>query len=104
MNICHFERADKASIVADFTEDGLHRVSLAIPFLDRASGKTICVIGQNPSKANSEVADKTLHFIERYIYEKMPDHSKIVMLNLYSRVDTSKEQTTDLERAECIRK
>lgn len=104
MDICHFNKVDKNSIVADFTDDGLHRLSLTIPLLSRHTNKIICVIGQNPSKANQYVADKTLHYLEKYIFEKMPEYSKIIMLNLYSRIDTKKELPTDLERQDCNKK
>ena len=60
-------------------------------------------MGQNPSKASIKVADKTLHYIERYVYENMPEYSQIIMLNLYSRLDTNKTATTDLIRLECER-
>ena len=97
MDICHYEKVDKENIVADFRDNNLHRLSLTIPLLERNTDKTICIIGQNPSKANQDIADKTLYYLERYIFEKMPQYSKIVMLNLYSRVDTKKEYKTNLE-------
>lgn len=104
MDICHFNKVDKKNIVADFTDDGLHRLSLTIPLLNRDNNKIICVIGQNPSKANQYFADKTLHYLEKYIFEKMPEYTKIIMLNLYSRIDTKKEFLTDLERPDCTKK
>ncbi len=63
----------------------------------------ICIIGQNPSAANAQHADKTLYYLESYVYHKLPEYSKIIMLNLYSRLDTKKTATTDLLRLECER-
>jgi len=104
MVIYHIDEVDKANIKADFTDDNLHRSSLFIPFLNRNESNTLCIIGQNPSKANNEVADKTLRYLERFIYDKMPEYSNIIMLNLYSRVDTEKSHVNDLERPSCNEK
>ena len=103
MDICHYKYVDKKNISSDFVSNQKHRCSLTIPLLNRTNGHTLCVIGQNPSNANNQVADKTLYYIERYVYENMPQYSKIVMLNLYSRVDTQKEQKTDLLKLSCAR-
>ncbi|WP_036799514.1 DUF1643 domain-containing protein [Photobacterium marinum] len=104
MRIDHFYKVDIAGITADFSGDDKHRVSLTIPLLDRDTNNTLCIIGQNPSNANELHADKTLHFLERFVYERMPLYSKIVMLNLYTRVDTPKEFKSDLLRLACERK
>lgn len=101
MKVCHFNKVDLPNISEHFTSDGKHRSLLDIPLLNRPDGKTICIIGQNPSEANSKYADKTIHYLERYVYEKMPSYSRIMMLNLYSRLDTDKSATTDLLRFEC---
>jgi hypothetical protein len=100
MNIPHSEKVDINNIIANFTNDLLHRSSLIIPFLERNTNKVICIIGQNPSNANQEHADKTLQYFENFIFQNLPQYSKIIMLNLYSRVDTQKEFTDDLEREE----
>ncbi|CAE6902551.1 Protein conserved in bacteria [Vibrio sp. B1ASS3] len=94
----HFYKVDITNIESVFSEDRQHRVSLTLPFMNRNTGKRLCIIGQNPSFADEKLADKTIHFLARYVYEKMPEYSEIVMLNLYSRVDTKKEFKTDLLR------
>jgi hypothetical protein len=66
---------------------------LHLPFLDRPFCKTLCVVGQNPSLANADRADKTVQYIERFVFERLPHIGKILMLNLYSRIDTKKDQT-----------
>jgi hypothetical protein len=101
MDICHFAKVDKENIRAIFTEDGKHRSCLEIPFLDRNGEKTLCIIGQNPSHANEIIADKTVNYLERYVYENLPQYSKIIVLNLYSIIDTNKYQIDDLVREEC---
>ncbi len=104
MDICHYEKVDKENIEAYFSEDGLYRLYLSIPLLDRVGNRTICIVGQNPSKANENVADKTLHYLEKFVFEKMHAYSKIIMLNLYSRVDTTKNSSDNLESESCVAK
>ena len=101
MSIFHFDKVDISRIGADFTEDEHHRKSLIIPFQERSDFRNLCIIGQNPSKANKQVADKTLYYLEKFVYEKMPEYSQITMLNLYSRMDTTKNKKDDLIREEC---
>ncbi len=100
MSIQHYKKVDTNNIIANFTDDLLHRSSLIIPFLERDTDKTICIIGQNPSNANQEHADKTLEYFENFVFQNLPQYSKIIILNLYSRVDTQKEFNNDLERDE----
>jgi hypothetical protein len=103
MEIFHFEKVDTSNIIANFTEDSLHRSSLIIPFIERDTDKVICIIGQNPSNANQKYADKTLFYFEKFIFQNLPQYSKIIMLNLYSRVDTQKEFKDNLETEETNR-
>lgn len=101
MTVPHFEQVDLSHVKAVFTPDGKHRSQLKIPLLLRDGGRTLCIVGQNPSQANAEVADKTVRYLERFVFERMPDFGQILMLNLYSRVDTKKEQTKDLNSQDC---
>ncbi|MFY4796935.1 DUF1643 domain-containing protein [Aliarcobacter butzleri] len=96
----HFEQVDTENILVKFSEDNLHRVFLSIPFKNRTTNKTLCIIGQNPSKANKFDADRTIFFLEEQIYNKYPEYSEIVIVNLFSRIDTKKEFTDDLTRPE----
>ncbi|PHS39813.1 MAG: hypothetical protein COB07_05280 [Sulfurovum sp.] len=100
MTVPHFEQVDILNIIANFTEDMSHRSSLIIPFLNRSNDKTLCIIGQNPSDANEHHADKTLKYLEIFVYKNLPEYSRIIMLNLYSRIDTEKKSLSDLERTE----
>jgi hypothetical protein len=102
MPIPHFEKVDCPNIIAEFTADKLHRSCLTIPFKNRNSGKQLCIIGQNPSDANEHHADKTIRYLEELVFRKYPKYSSIIMLNLYSRIDTQKQEIADLERPETI--
>jgi len=100
MEVCHFSKIDQQNIKVKFSDDRKHRFYLELPFANKIEGNALCIIGQNPSSANARIADKTINYIERYVYEKLPQYSKIIILNLYSRVDTKKTETSDLIREE----
>ncbi len=100
MGIPHYEKVNNQNIVAIFTDDLNHRSSLKIPFNERDGNKYICIIGQNPSIANKKEADKTLAYFEEFVFTNLPQYDGIIMLNLFSRIDTSKKYDTDLERTE----
>jgi len=102
MTILHYSKVDIKGIESRFTKDKLHRLYLKIPFLNRTSKKYLCIIGQNPSDANEFLSDKTLSYIEEFVFKNMKTYSGFVMLNLYSRVDTKKAYKIDLERDESI--
>jgi hypothetical protein len=96
MCVPHFDKVDKSKITASFSLDRSHRSSLTMPFFNRTENKTLCVIGQNPSYANEICADKTIHYLQHLIYDKHPEYGRILMLNLYSRIDTNKKETQGL--------
>jgi hypothetical protein len=97
----HYEMVNLANIRAEFFSDMQHRATLHIPFAERAGDRTLCIIGQNPSNADERNADKTVNFLERYVFEKLPKYSQILMLNLYSRIDTKKSETSELNHSYC---
>lgn len=96
--IAHFEKVVNDRIEAVFTNDKEHRACLTVPLQERDQRRVLCVIGQNPSLADECEADKTLRYIEEYVFRKMPDFGVIKMLNVYSKVDTYKEKQIDLVR------
>ncbi len=100
MIIQHFEKVDTFKIKANFTDDKRHRLVLIVPFIERTKQNNLCIIGQNPSDANEYRADKTLRYLEQFVFQNLPEYSGIIMLNLYSRIDTKKKEINDLERPE----
>ncbi len=101
MRTPHFAKVDKSKIEAVFSANGEHRCKLCLPFFDREDGHTLCVIGQNPSCANADHADKTVEYIERFVFEHFHHVGKILMLNLYSRIDTKKVNTDSPKDPKC---
>lgn len=89
--IPHFAAVDLSRIRAIFVRGRTHRALLKIPFHDRQSDRILCVVGQNPSDAGEEHADKTVNYLERYVHKNLPQYGAMLMLNLYTRVDKRKE-------------
>lgn len=90
MRVCHFEKIDKTSTNVEFSNDMRYRKFLEVKYIDRNEGTELCVIGQNPSYADAECADKTISYIEKYVYKHKPNISHLYFINLYSIIDTDK--------------
>jgi hypothetical protein len=94
-SIEHFAMVNKPAIQAQFVDNRSHRATLFLPFLRRPTTKVLCVIGQNPSAADERFADKTIRYLEEFVYRLRPEYSALLVLNLYSRVDTTKSATVN---------
>lgn len=99
--VAHFRMVDRKAIKAQFFDCRRHRATLFLPFAERPAGKVLCVVGQNPSAADECVADRTIRYLEELIYYKHPEYAALLILNLYSRVDTTKSATADLLHSTC---
>lgn len=80
---------------ADFsTENGaLYRYRLEITKVGAPiPSRTVCAVMQNPSYANEEVADKSVQFLEKNIFERdLPEFSnvsRLIVVNQFARVQT----------------
>lgn len=99
----HFNFVERNAIRSEFLVQRTHRATLFLPFRGRPIGKTLCVIGQNPSSADENVADKTIRYLEELIYRNHAEYVALLIVNLYSRVDTKKLATTNLLDEGCER-
>ncbi len=99
----HFEAVDLARTRAQFFQDRTHRATLHVPFKGRDGARTLCIIGQNPSAADERESDKTIAFMEQYVHRTLPEYGQILVLNLFSRVDTKKKVALDPLDPECAR-
>ncbi|HSV57432.1 MAG TPA: DUF1643 domain-containing protein [Variovorax sp.] len=97
----HFELVDKSAIKAVFSGDRCHRATLHLPFAGRQGSKTLCVIGQNPSAADEQWSDKTIRYLAELVYRTLPQYGALLVLNLYSRVDTTKSESGTLLDERC---
>ncbi len=102
LHVPHFQLVDSDRIEALFVHGKRHRAKLRIPYRGKETYKSLCVIGQNPSDANEDVADKTVRYIEELICKKCPEFSQLVVLNLFSRVDKNKSEVVDLLDETCM--
>ncbi len=58
-----------------------------------SSGKTVCVVMQNPSYACEEFADKSVKFMETIVFEKgLPEFSgvrRLIVVNQFAKIQTN---------------
>lgn len=97
MSILHAACVNQAKIETNFSSDRRHRYSLKLPFHGRTTGKSLIIVGQNPSEANESIADKTIEYLERLVHSTLPQYDEILMLNLYTRMDTNKTKDDVLD-------
>ena len=88
-----YRHIPSASAEAVFSECGNFRYKLTIESDISNGNQTVCVVMQNPSVANSDIADKSAQFLERLIFEKgykeFNDVSKIIIVNQFAYVQTN---------------
>ncbi len=79
-------------ITAKFSKDRRYRYRLDVILKDVPAGKTACVIMQNPSYANEEVADKSVQFMEKIVLGKnLPEFrgvTRLIVVNQFARIQT----------------
>ncbi|NNK21591.1 MAG: DUF1643 domain-containing protein [Flavobacteriaceae bacterium] len=77
---------------AAFSDCRRFRYLLTLKNLRRKTGKTVCVIMQNPSVADEDIADKSVQFLEKLIFEKeLPEFrevSQCIIVNQFARIQT----------------
>lgn len=78
---------------AQFSPCGHYRYRLTIDREDSTGEHVVSVIMQNPSVANSEVADRSVQFLENLIFEKNYEEFKgvkrIIIVNQFALVQTN---------------
>jgi len=52
--------------------------------------------------ADENQADKTIRYLEELIHLTQPQYTELLVLNLYSRVDTKKAETQELLNPKCV--
>jgi hypothetical protein len=87
-----FHHIDHINATTQFSSCATYRYRLTLQHTKRKKGITVCVIMQNPSVASNEVADKSVHFLEKLIFEmNYPEFkkvNKIIIVNQFARVQT----------------
>jgi len=99
----HYEHVDLQNVQSCFFGERTHRAFLRVPFLGERGTRSLCVIGQNPSAADEREADKTIRYLEELIFLGHAEYRRIIVLNLYSQVDTSKTNDAPALHPECAK-
>lgn len=88
-----FNHIENVAVEATFSDCGKYRYCLRVKKNDASGNKKVCVIMQNPSVANSEVADRSAQFLEKLIFLKGAAEFKgvgeIVIVNQFAYVQTN---------------
>jgi|GEM_PF-777465 len=89
-----YKHIEGVKVKADFSEDLRYRYRLEITLRNApASGKTACVVMMNPSYANEEVADKSVQFMEKIVFQKqLPEFAgvkKLIVVNQFAFIQTN---------------
>jgi len=82
-------------VTAYFSKDHRYRFKLEIILNNKLAGiKTACVIMQNPSYAGEDVADKSVQFMEKIVFEKglkeFNGVRRLIVINLFAFIQTNK--------------
>jgi len=94
-----YEHIDGVEVTAQFSwENNLHyRYRLEIVLKDAdPTGKTACVVMQNPSYAGESVADKSVQFMEKIVFKKglaeFYGVRRLIVVNQFARIQTNEFQ------------
>jgi hypothetical protein len=78
-------------IECHFSKDKKYRYCLCAETNKIKKGKTVCVIMQNPSYANEYIADKSVNFLEKALFEYKVHElnvKKMIVVNLFAEIQT----------------
>ena len=91
----YFLHRPNLTINADFSSESppVFRYRLEITKDDASdTPKTVCAIMQNPSYANEEIADKTVHVLEKFVFEKniaeFKSIERLIVVNQFAFIQT----------------
>lgn len=91
-----YEHIDGVKVAAQFAWEGdlRYRYRLEVVMKDTApTGKTVCVVMQNPSYAGEDVADKSVQFMEKVIFKKglaeFEGVRRLIVVNQFAFIQTN---------------
>ena len=83
-----FNHLDDLSVSAYFSDCGNFRYRMDIVDRNSKGSKTICVVMQNPSEADTVKADKSVQFLERLVFktdcEVLEGVSRMIIVNQFA--------------------
>jgi hypothetical protein len=87
-----YKHIPEVHVRAEFSNCKKFRYQLTIENTKRTKGDSLCVIMQNPSVANTEIADKSVQFLEKLIFEKeielFENIKTITLVNQFAYIQT----------------
>lgn len=91
-----YNHISNVTVTAQFAWEGdlRYRYRLAVVLNDAApTGKTVCVVMQNPSYAGEDVADKSVQFMEKVVFQKglaeFEDVCRLIVVNQFAFIQTN---------------
>ncbi len=91
-----FNHRKNLSVKADFEEQGSFRLRYRLEITRQnpsGSLKTVTAIMQNPSKADEQIADKSVQVLERVVFEKQypefVDIDRLIIVNQFAYMQTN---------------
>ncbi|BBP00342.1 DUF1643 domain-containing protein [Sulfuriferula nivalis] len=91
-----YNHIDDVTVTAQFAweNDLYYRYRLEIVLNDAApTGKTACVVMQNPSRAGENVADKSVQFMEKVVFKKelaeFAGVRRLIVVNQFAYIQTN---------------
>jgi hypothetical protein len=91
-----YEHIDGVAVTAQFAEENGLRYRYRMEISLRCAlthGTTACVVMQNPSYASEEVADKSVQFMEKVVFQKkLPEFEgvgRLIVVNQFARIQTN---------------
>jgi hypothetical protein len=89
-----FNHIDGVNVKAKFSKDLCYRYRLEITLKNSSPfGKTACVVMQNPSYAGEDLADKSVQFIEKVVFQKnlpeFADVQRLIVVNQFAFIQTN---------------
>ena len=91
-----YEHIDGVSVTAQLAWEGelRYRYRLEVVLKDAVpTDKTACVVMQNPSYANEDVADKSVQFMEKVVFKKgLPEFEgvrRLIVVNQFAHIQTN---------------
>ena len=88
-----YKHIEGVKVKSIFSKCNKFRYTLTIKNKLSSGNKTISVIMQNPSEANSEVADKSVQFLEKLIFQKNYTEFKniktLIVVNQFAFIQTT---------------
>lgn len=81
-------------VFAQFSKDRKYRYKLEIILLSKpAPGRTVCAVMQNPSYAGENVADKSVQFLEKVIFQRglqeFNEVRRLIIVNQFAYIETN---------------